>query len=102
MNIYAKIIAIYMKYQGNVTRYVINLKIIRIIMYAPWDYQSIFVNLIAHFIINQEKVAKKDALFKQGMKEKAFAIIQKKSINAAIYVAYMKNLMDVKYIVIFL
>jgi hypothetical protein len=71
-------------------------------MYAPWDYQSIFVNLIVHFMINLGEAAKKIVLFKQGMKENAFVIIQRKSINATIYAAYMKNLMDVKYIVIFL
>jgi hypothetical protein len=52
-------------------------------------------------MINREKVVKKNALFKQGMKENAFVIIQRKSINATIYAAYMKNLMDVKYFVIF-
>ena len=70
-------------------------------MYVPWDYQSIFVNLIVHFMINLEKAAKKIVLFKQGMKENAFVIIQRKSINETIYAAYMKNLMDVKYFVIF-
>jgi hypothetical protein len=53
-------------------------------------------------MINLEEVATKTALFKLDMEGNVFVIIQRKSINAKIFVNYIKFLMDVNNIVIFL